>query len=449
MEARRKNEFDVVIAGGGVAGIAVTAALTEFGYRILIIEPGVDHSRRLAGELIHPPGVTDLRLGLLEPMKSCGGVPVRGFAVFPDSNRQRAFRLGYADVPGLLNEGYSVAHGPLADRLLREVEQLPLVTVWKGARVVGVATEAQRSISVVVRGPDGETQIAPQMLVAADGANSQVRRMAGIPVDCRRVSQMMSYSISSDHLPASGFGNVFLGAPAPVLAYQIATGTIRVMFDLPVETSATNLVATLTPHLEALPEPFRADVRQAIETQKPLSAMTYSVVPKTVYKGRILCVGDAAGCCHPLSATGLSVCTRDAIRLRDSIKAANGDLDVALREHARRRRRPQRTRAAVASILYDAFSARTSHMRLLRTGMLRYWARSAQGRASSMALLSLSEERMTCMAREYSVASWFAFRELCRSGWTGGSIKSAPVAILGLSISMVECVAEALKEMIL
>ena len=37
---------------------AVAAALAEFGYHILIVEPGLDHSKRLAGELIHPPGVS-------------------------------------------------------------------------------------------------------------------------------------------------------------------------------------------------------------------------------------------------------------------------------------------------------------------------------------------------------------------------------------------------------
>jgi squalene monooxygenase len=449
MAARRETEFDVVVAGAGIAGIAVAAALKEFGYGVLIVEPGIDHSRRLAGEVIHPPGVTDLaRLGLLEAVQSCGGMAVRGFSVFPDSDRQRCFRLGYAKIPGMLDHGYAVAHGTLIDRLLREVEQLPRVTLWKGARVVRVNPESSHSISVVVSGPSGETEVVPRLLVAADGANSQVRRMAGIGADSRQVSRMMSYTICTDQLPEPGFGNVFLGGPAPLLAFQIARETTRVMFDLPADTTAANLTEVLKPHLEALPEPFRGEARQAIETQKPLSAATYSIVPQTIYKGRILCVGDAAGCCHPLSATGLSVCTRDAVRLRDSIRAANGDIPVALQGHADRRRHAQRTRAAVASILYDTFSARTPQARILREGMLRYWECSEGGRASSMALLSLCEERMTSVAREYSIASWFALREICRSACTRRSVRSTPGAMLGLSIGTFQRVTEALKDMI-
>ena len=52
--------FDVLIAGGGMAGAAVAAALDDLGLRTLVVEPGLDDSKRLAGELIHPPGTTDL-----------------------------------------------------------------------------------------------------------------------------------------------------------------------------------------------------------------------------------------------------------------------------------------------------------------------------------------------------------------------------------------------------
>ena len=48
------GQFDVIIAGGGMAGVAVAAALGEFGYRVALVEPGMDATRRLAGELIHP-----------------------------------------------------------------------------------------------------------------------------------------------------------------------------------------------------------------------------------------------------------------------------------------------------------------------------------------------------------------------------------------------------------
>src|SRR5690349_21937276 len=77
---------DVIIAGGGAAGVAMAAALVEFGYDVLIVEPGLDRARRLAGELIHPPGVANLNeLGLLGCLEKSGATSIQGFAVFDNS----------------------------------------------------------------------------------------------------------------------------------------------------------------------------------------------------------------------------------------------------------------------------------------------------------------------------------------------------------------------------
>ena len=77
------KNVDVLIAGGGVAGAAAAAALSQLGLSILIIEPGSAQGRKLAGELIHPPGIEGLReLGLLKDEDELGS-EVKGFAIFP------------------------------------------------------------------------------------------------------------------------------------------------------------------------------------------------------------------------------------------------------------------------------------------------------------------------------------------------------------------------------
>src|SRR5262245_2321055 len=127
---------DVVVAGGGVAGASVAAALAEFGYRVLVVEPGIDASKRLAGELMHPTGVGDLStLGLLEPLRRAGGAPVDGFAVFPEARESTSCVLPYAEVPGLRSQGWAVDSGTIGECLLAAVEGLPHVLVRRGARV--------------------------------------------------------------------------------------------------------------------------------------------------------------------------------------------------------------------------------------------------------------------------------------------------------------------------
>src|SRR5262249_42535463 len=51
---------DVLIAGAGPAGSCVAAALSAVGLRTLLVDAGVDRTKQLAGEFIHPPGALDL-----------------------------------------------------------------------------------------------------------------------------------------------------------------------------------------------------------------------------------------------------------------------------------------------------------------------------------------------------------------------------------------------------
>src|SRR5262245_20822350 len=79
-----RPDYDVIIAGAGIAGVAAAAALKEFGWSILVVEPGQHDDRRLGGELIHPAGVSALKeLGLFDNDAFRDAVPIGGFVALP------------------------------------------------------------------------------------------------------------------------------------------------------------------------------------------------------------------------------------------------------------------------------------------------------------------------------------------------------------------------------
>jgi 2-polyprenyl-6-methoxyphenol hydroxylase-like FAD-dependent oxidoreductase len=378
--------IDVVIAGGGIAGASVAAALRDVGCEVLVVEPGLDSTKRLAGELLHPPGVADLAaLGLLDNLTALGAAPIGGFAVLPEAASE-AYLLPYGQTPGLPRQGFAMEHGHLTAALLAAVGRLPHVTVWRGARVTGVSLDHADFARVSVARDGRETQLRARLLVAADGATSSVRRMAGIGLAKTRISRMSGYLVRGVRLPYPGFGNIFLGGPAPALAYGLASDTIRVMFDVPGNPLGVEAPRHDAAYCDALPEPFRREIRSAMSIQAPRVSTNYSIKPETVFRGRLALVGDAAGCCHPLTATGLSVCTRDALRLAAQLREGGRDVEAATRRYARLRAGPERTRVALAEGLYRAFAGNTPELRLLRQGILRFWKRSQRGRAASMSL---------------------------------------------------------------
>ncbi len=415
--------YDVIICGGGIAGAAAAAAFAQLNYRVVIVEPGLNHARRLAGELIHPPGVADLReLGLLACLHEAGAVPVYGFAVFANA----ADVLCYAEIPGLKDHGLAIEHGTMAAALLNRVEKFSNVTVRRGCRIVGL--DLSNPSFVLARlsqdGPGSEVRAA--LLVAADGRSSHARYLAGIRTRQNHISNMSSFVLKHIRLPHPGFGHVFAAGPAPVLVYAISAENIRIMFDVPIVPNG------LTAYRDALPEPLRQAVDRAVNTETPIGAANYSVLPEVVVKGRVVCVGDAAGCCHPVTATGLSVCVRDAMRLRDAFRRNDGDVAKALREYALLRQGPQRARMAGAEALYGILKGATPEMYLLRQGLFRYWQQCPRGRAATMALLSTYDDSVSAVVREYLHVSRHALAELIASQHRGSAAVGLPRAVFNV-----------------
>ncbi len=438
--------IDAIIAGAGLAGASVAAALTEFGWNILVVEPGLDAAKRLSGELIHPPGVAALdELGLWKSVEQAGGMPVLGFAVFSDS--KEACLLPYAEAPALPAQGFAIDHVLLRKRLLRALGDLPRVNIRSGARIAGVDIRSKDQVVVTVAAGKREEELCCKLLVAADGTTSKISVMAGIRHSRNRVSSTLGFVLRDSPVPHPGFGNIFLGGPAPVLAYQITPDVARVTFDVPDYRNGGRLLGDSHRYLEALPEPFREAVKKLVETQQPLCSANYSSVPESVVSGRLVLAGDAAGSCHPLTATGLTVCLQDALRLRNALRETGGEVPQALRLYARRRRGPQRTRVTLAKSLYDTFKAQTPQMRLLRRGVLKYWECSPKGRAACMALLSTCERRTSVMVAEYAKCVYHGLREMAlgRENQPVTQLREPARAMLGVSLSALKYAGETLR----
>lgn len=394
-------EFDALIAGGGPAGCAIAAGLSALGFRALLVDAGVDPTKQLAGELMHPPGVDDLEsLGFSAAVRAANPQLVRGFAVL---DKEATALLPYA-----ASEGMALEHAILRRALLEDLERRAGIAVRRRTRVVGVSNNDPYGVDVVIRQEDGaEERTRVRLLVAADGRSSPVRRLLGIEEGRDRLSSMVGVLVDAAQLPFKDHGHLFIGGGTPVLGYAITPGQARIMVDLPAGARA-GVLAEAPEMLDGLPVVLRTQIAEAVRSGQVLIAANETRLPATVAVHSVALVGDAAGCCHPLSASGLASCTRDAMVLRSAIERYPDDIPAALQLYAKRRRAPQRTRIALASALYRTFSERSPEMAALRHGLFRYWEKSRRGRVVSMALLSTRELRMGVMAREYARAVAYA-----------------------------------------
>ena len=386
-------EVDVLVAGGGPAGCTTAAAMAQLGLRTVLADAGQDRRKQLAGELLHPVGVEELTaFGFSEVLRS-GGAPIVGFAVV---DGEKTALLPYA--PG--NRGLGIEHHALIEPLLDILEKRGDVEVRRRTRVALVSDGTDGVEAILTR--DGKSErVRARILVASDGRASPLRRALGITEHHDRLSMMIGVLVDAAALPHAGRGHLFIGGPAPVLAYPISGTQARVMVDLPLG-STPDRVRTEPEILSGVLEPLRQAVLEALQREAPLIASNDTRTTEQVYKGNVVLVGDAAGCCHPLSASGMASAVRDARALHGAMSSALNDVPAALAAYARARRPANRTRIALASSLYEAFSKDSSEMAALRSGLFRYWERSPTGTRISMSLLSTRETRMSVMAREYA-----------------------------------------------
>ncbi|MBT9557003.1 MAG: FAD-dependent oxidoreductase [Myxococcales bacterium] len=406
--------FDAVVVGGGIAGSTTAAALADRGFKVLVCEAGLPSTKRLAGELMHPPGAAELEaLGLLEPLKAAGGVPVYGFAIFQTAADPGTV-LSYSEIPGGRPIGIALEHAVLTRTLFEATRARPNVTVWEGARVLGATPSVGGSVDggnpllpsdegspsmVAVRVGESVRHVTARLIVSAEGRSSKLREDAGIQTHDDAPFRMVGWAIEGGRLPYPGYGHVFTGGPTPVLAYQVSKNAVRIMFELGMEES-TDIGPEL---LSALPEPFRSDVVRAMAESPKATARFQGFRTDRVVANNLAVVGDAGGCVHPLTASGMSFCIADAVRLAASLKDPAAPLLAGLKTYETARSGPMRTRAALGPAMVEALCSNEPSMRLLRHGLFRYWTGSPRGRGASMGLLSTREDSMTVMAREYAI----------------------------------------------
>ncbi|MGZ3447154.1 MAG: FAD-dependent monooxygenase, partial [Myxococcaceae bacterium] len=323
---------------------------------------------------------------------STDGAPIVGFAVVDGA---KTALLPYA--PG--NRGLGIEHHALVLPLLDILERRRDVQVRRRTRV-NFLSDGPDGVEVTLSSDGRSERVRARMLVAADGRASPLRRAVGIPEEHDRLSTMVGVLVDATALPHAGRGHLFIGGPAPVLAYPISSTRARVMVDLPLGSAPDQVRDPET--LSGVPMPLRQAILDAVARETPLVAASETRQLEAAYKGHVVLVGDAAGCCHPLSASGIASGVRDSRALEQAMRTAKNDVPRALAAYARARRPANRTRIALASALYEAFCSETAEMAALRGGLFRYWERSPTGTRISMSLLSTRETRMSVMAREYA-----------------------------------------------
>lgn len=390
---------DVVVVGGGFVGLATAAALAARGLQVTVLESHQGTDPRFRGELIHPKGVRALdALGLKPVLEAAGAVPVQGFAVSPGPGAE-ATLLPY---PVEAGQGLGIDHHAMVTALRRAVSALPNVTLRTGARVDGLIVESARVKGVVTA--NGEAHRAT-LVVGADGRQSKLRSLLGLEGELQLLSYTVAVAVEGDVLPHDGHGHVFLGAPGPVLAYPYGPGRVRMCIDVPwgAAKGKDALKAYVArEYAAAVPEPLRSAMLASLRDNPLEGCANHALSTLQIAAPGAVLVGEAGGCSHPLTATGMTSGMNDVLELCAAIAEAGGLTDEAMLDYQRRRAGFVRARHAFTDALYEVFRGEDAGSAALRDGVFRYWAGDERARLASIRILCGEDSGPLDFVREYT-----------------------------------------------
>ena len=175
-------ETDILIAGGGIAGMSAAARFAADGHRIMIVDPApadIGEGTDLRTTAFLQPGIDTLKkAGVWDAIKPTGAelrvmriVDAGGTEMTP---RETADFDGAETTQGFF--GWNVSNKAARVSLMAKLETLPNVDFRFSTTVTGFTGTARYGEATL---SGGET-VRAKLVVAADGRNSSLREFAGI-----------------------------------------------------------------------------------------------------------------------------------------------------------------------------------------------------------------------------------------------------------------------------
>ena len=300
--------------------------LARAGVDVVVLEKHADFFRDFRGDTIHPSTMEIMaKLGLLD-----------AFLKLPHQNVPKLSaqfgreRLEFVDFSRLPVHAPYIAMMPQWDFLNFIAEQgkrFPNFRLFMQAEATDLIITDGRVTGVTVRGGDGNMIVRANLVVAADGRSSQMRRAAGLEVeDFGAPMDVLWFRLSrapgdTDETQARfDAGRIFIMLNRGdywQCAFVIAKGANESI-------RAAGLPAFREALRPLLPiDPARADEINDWDQVKLLVVQVNRL--KRWWRQGLLCIGDAAHAMSPVGGVGVNLAVQDAVAtaniLADSLRA--------------------------------------------------------------------------------------------------------------------------------
>ena len=317
-----QTAYDIVIIGGGPAGLSFACSMIEADVKVLVVEksnidaianPQAD-GREIA--LTHLSLKILKKLGVWDLINQAEVAPLREAKVFDgDSPSLLNFKSDDSSIEAL---GYLVPNYQVRQALYQRVQQADSITLMTEAMVDNVEYLEDHSAVLFADG----AIINAKLVIAADSRFSNIRRKVGIPALMKDFSKVMIVT-KMEHenthnniaLECFDYGQTLALLPmvgnASSIVLTVTTNKAQAMLDM----SETDFNAKIT-------KDFRGELGQMTQSGERHSYPLVAVHAQTFIADRFALIGDAAVGMHPVTAHGFNLGLRGQDILATLIKEA-------------------------------------------------------------------------------------------------------------------------------
>jgi 2-octaprenyl-6-methoxyphenol hydroxylase len=380
-------ETDVLVSGGGVAGLTAAAAFGSAGFSVICVDPSqpvtvmqAEGSDLRTTAFLQPSRDFLIRAGLwdrLEPHASALQIMriVDAGGAEPEPRSSHDFNA--ADISDL-PFGWNLPNWLLSREMVARLAEMPNVDFRPGNGTAGVLTREREALVTLSDG----ARIRTRLVIAADGRSSPVREAVGIPVKTTRYGQKaLAFAVTHDvphgnvsteiHRTGGPFTLVPLpeheGRPSSAVVWMERGPEVARLAALP----TSDFEAEMTARSAGLWGPLTLITRRTVW---PI----ISQVAERMEAERVALVAEAAHVVPPIGAQGLNMSLGDMRALLDLAEANPEDLGSRRMLAAYHKARHGEVRARVAGI-------------------------DALNRASMVSIQGLRDMRMRALRAFYSV----------------------------------------------
>lgn len=361
---------EIAVVGGGMVGGALALGLAQQGFEVTVIEQATPAA-------FNPEARPDVRISaisassvdLLRGLGVWGAVlamrahPYSRLETWEWENAHVVFDAAELKLPRL---GYMVENSVLQLALWQALDAHPNVTLRVPATLKALHHRDDGSLLTL----DNNDELAAQLVVGADGANSQVRQLAGIGIHAWQYQQAcMLITVQCDQAPGESTWQQFTAAGPHAFLPLFDNWASLVWYDTPAR--IRQLQGLSLPQLKnEIMQHFPARLGSVTPVAAGAFPLTRRHALQYVREGLAL-TGDAAHTIHPLAGQGVNLGYRDVEALLDVLSRARAHAGKwhshqVLQRYQTRRMADNLIMQSGMDLFYAGFSNNTGPVRILR-----------------------------------------------------------------------------------